>query len=64
MFFYRPVNGDKPNFVAFLIFVDASASLTLKISSFETGSHFESRPKTKDIPRYGSHSERAKIAIH
>ena len=35
-FFYRPVNADKPNFVSFLVFVEAAASFTAKISSYET----------------------------
>ena len=35
-FFYRPVNGDNPNFVSFLVFVGAAASFTAEISSFET----------------------------
>ena len=70
-FFYRPVNSDKPNFVSFLVFFGAAASVTAKISSFETVAKREAIlnpvPKqwiSKDIPSYGSQSERAKIAIH
>ena len=70
-FFYWPVNTDKPNFVSLLLFVGAAASLTAKIPSFETvvkqEAMLNSVPKqwiSKDIPRYGSQSERAKIAIH
>ena len=70
-FFYRPVNTDKPNFVCFLVFVNASVSLTTKISSFETVAKREDIlnpvPKqwiSKAIPSCGSQSEYAKITIH
>ena len=70
-FFYRPINSDKPNFVPLLVFVGAAASFTAKISPFETVAKREAIlnpvPKlwiSKDIPSYGSQSERAKIAIH
>ena len=70
-FFYWPVNTKKPNFVYFLLFVGAAASFTAKISSFETVAKREAIlnpvPKqwiSKDIPSYGSQSERTKIAIH
>ena len=36
IFFYRPLNSNKPNFVSFLVFFGAAASVTTKISSFET----------------------------
>ena len=36
MFFYRPVNTDKPHFVSFLVFEGAAASFTAKILSFKT----------------------------
>ena len=70
--FSRPVNTDKPNFVSFLVFVGAAASFTAKISSFETVAKREAESRheqmkqwiSKDIPSYGSQSERAKIAIH
>ena len=71
MFFYRPVNTDKPNFVSSLLFVGSAASFTAKILSFETVAKQEAilNPVlkqwiSKDIPTYGSQSERAKIAIH
>ena len=72
IFFYRPVNADKSNFVSFLVFVAAAASFTAKILSFETVGNWReailsSVPKqriSKDIPSYESQSERAKIAIH
>ena len=71
IFSYRPVNTDKPNVVSFLVTVGAAASFTAKISSFETVAKWEATlnpvPKqwiSKDIPSYGSQSERAKIAIH
>ena len=71
VFFYRPVNANKPNFVSFLVFVGAAVSSTAKISSFETVSKREAilNPVlkqwiSKDIPSYGSQSERTKIAIH
>ena len=35
-FFYRAVNSDKPIFVSFLVFFGVAASVTAKISSFET----------------------------
>ena len=71
-FFYWPVNTDKPNFVSLLVFVGAAASFTAKISSFETVAKREAESRheqmkqwiSKDIPSYGSQSERAKIAIH
>ena len=71
LFFYRLVNTNKPNFVSFLLFVGAAALFTAKISSFETVANREAIlnpvPKqsiSKDIPHFGSQSERAKIAIH
>ena len=36
IFFYRPVNSEKPNLVSSLIFVWVAASFIAKISSFET----------------------------
>ena len=54
-FFQRPLNTDKPNFVSFLVFVGAAASITAKISSFETVAkrgHLESRPKTVNFQGY------------
>ena len=71
IFFYRPVNADKSNFVSFLVFVAAAASFTAKISSFEnchetTGHWILSQ--NSEYPRIfrvnGSQSEHAKIAIH
>ena len=35
IFFYLPVNTDKPKFVAFLVFVCMTASFIAQISSFE-----------------------------
>ena len=35
-FLYQPVNTDKPNFVSFLVFVDAAVSFTAKILPFKT----------------------------
>ena len=35
-FLYQLVNTDKPNFVSFLVFVDAAASFTAKILPFKT----------------------------
>ena len=73
MIFQPPVNTDKPKFVAFLVFVCTTASFIAQISSFEnaleTRRHLGSGRKTvtgiaKDIPSYGSHSKRAKSAIH
>ena len=70
-FLYRPVNTDKPNFVSFLVFVDAAASFTAKIVPFKTVTKQEAilNPVTKqwiskDILSYGSQSEHVKIAIH
>ena len=70
-FLYRPVNTEKPNFVSFLVFAGATASFTAKILSFETVAKREAilNPVakqwiSKDIPSYGSQSERAKIAIN
>ena len=59
-------------FLSFLAFVGAAASFTAKISSFETVAKREAESRheqmkqwiSKDIPSYGSQSERAKIAIH
>ena len=59
-------------FFSFLVFVGAAASFTAKISSFETVAKREAESRheqmkqwiSKDIPSYGSLSERAKIAIH
>ena len=69
--FYWPVNTNKPNFASFLVFVGAAASFTATISSFETVAKREAilNPVSKqwmfkDIPNYGSQSERAKISIH
>ena len=71
LFFYRPLNTNKPNFVSFLVFLGAAALFSAKISSFETVAKREAIlnpvPKqsvSKDIPNFGSQSERAKIAIH
>ena len=68
-FFYLPVNTDKPNFV--LVFVGAADLFTAKISSLKKVAKQEDilnpitkRWISKDIPSYGSQSERAKIAIH
>ena len=52
IFFYRPVNADKPNFVSFLIFLGTAVSFTAKMSSFETVAKRESRPKTVNIQGY------------
>ena len=54
VFFYRPVNSNKSNFVSFLVFVGAAASFTAKISFFETVAKREailiwSGPKTVNI---------------
>ena len=35
-FLYQPVNTAMPNFVSFLVFVDAAASFTAKILPFKT----------------------------
>ena len=60
-FFYRPVNADKLNFVSFLVFGGVAASVTAKISSYETVGKrealFNPVPKeriSKDIPNYRS----------
>ena len=70
-FFYRPINSDKPDFFSFLVFFGAAASVTAKILFFETVAKREAILNlvskqwiSKDIPSYGSQSERAKIAIH
>ena len=62
---------DKPNLVSFLVFVGVGASFIAKISSFENVAKREAVlnpvPKqwiSKEIPSYGSQSERAKIALH
>ena len=69
--FYLPVNAEKPDFVSLFVFVAAAASFTAKILSFETLAKREAilNPDSKqwiskDIPSYGSQSERVKIAIH
>ena len=36
VFFYQPVNTNKPNFVSLLVFVGIAALFTAKISSFKT----------------------------
>ena len=61
----------RQNFVSFLVFVGAAASFAARISSFETVAKKEAvvnpipkRRSPKNIPSYGSQSERAKIAIH
>ena len=71
IFFYRPVNTDKPNFVSFLVLFSTAALFTAKISSFKTVAKQEAIlnpfPKhwiSEDIPSYGSQSEHVKIAIH
>ena len=71
IFFYQPVNTDKPNFVSFLVFVGAAASFKAKISYFETVAKREANLNpvskqwiSKDSPSYGSQSKHAKIAIH
>ena len=60
IFFYRPVNADKPNFVSFFVFAGTAASFTAKISSLETVAKREAiwNPVSKqwiskDIPSYG-----------
>ena len=69
--FYLPVNNNKPNFVAFLVFVCMTASFIAQISSFENVSKRDAilapvakQWIAKDIPSYRSESKRAKIAIH
>ena len=69
--FYLPVSAEKPDFVSLFVFVAAAASFTAKILSFETLAKREAIlnpvPKQwifKDIPSYGSQSERVKIAVH
>ena len=71
IFFHRPVNSDKPNFVSYLVFFGTATSVTAKISSFETVAKREAilNPVakqwiSKDIPSYGSQSECSKIPIH
>ena len=66
IFFYQAVNSDKPIFVSFLVIFGVTASVTAKISSFETVAKREAilNPVakqwiSKDIPSYGSQSERA-----
>ena len=70
-FFYRLVNTKKQNFVYFLGFVGAAASIAAKISPFDTVTKREAIlnpvPKqwiSKNIPSYGSQSKHPKIAIH
>ena len=69
--FYLPVNTDKPKFVAFLVFVCTTASFIAQISSSENVLKRDAilapvakQWIAKDIPSYGSQSNRAKIAIH
>ena len=69
--FYLPVNTDKPKFVAFLVFFCTTDSFFAQISSSEDVSKRDAilapvakKRIAKDIPRYGIHSKRAKIAIH
>ena len=71
LFFYQPLNTNKPNSVSFLVFLGAAALFSAKISSFETVAKREAilnpvpkKSVSKDIPNFGSQSERAKIAIH
>ena len=56
IFFYQPVNTDKPNFVSFLVFIGAAASFKAKISYFETVAKREAnlnpRLKTVNIQGY------------
>ena len=68
--FYLPVNSDKPKFVAFLVFVCATASFIAQIASSENVSKRDAifapvakQWMAKDISSYGSQSKRAKIAI-
>ena len=70
-FLYRPVNTDKPNFVSFLVFVDAASSFTAKLLPFKTVAKREAilipvakQWISKDILSYRSQSEHVKIAIH
>ena len=65
--FYQPVNTDKPNFVAILVFVCTTASFIAQILSSENVSKWDAVFATvakqwisKDIPSYGSQSKRAK----
>ena len=69
--FYLPVNTDKPNFLAFLVFVCTTASFIAQISSSQNGAKRDAilapvakQWRAKDIPSYGSQSKRPKIAIH
>ena len=59
--FFRPVNTNKPNFVSFLVFAGATASLSAKILSFKTVAKREAifnvvqkEQISKDILSYGS----------
>ena len=53
IFFHRPVNTNKPNFVSFLVFIGAAATFTAVFRNCrETRSRFESRPKTVNIQGY------------
>ena len=55
MFFFRPVNTFKPNFISFLVFVGAAASFTAKIHVLKLSGNekpFESRHKTVNIHGY------------
>ena len=66
------VNTDKPKFVAFLVFVCTTALFVAQISSFPKMSRKETpswlRSQNNEEQRIfrvtGSHSKRAKIAIH
>ena len=69
--FYLPVNTDKPKFVAFLVFVCTTASFIAQVSSFENVSKRDAvlapiakQWIAKDIPNYGSQSNRSSIATH
>ena len=69
--FYLPANNEKPNFVAFLVFVCTTSSFIAQISSFEIVSKRDDAILApvakqwiaKDSPSYGSQSKCAKIAI-
>ena len=65
------VNTDRPELVAFLVFVCTTASFIAQILSSENFSKWDAILTSvtkqwiaKDIPSYGSQSKQAKIAIH
>ena len=69
--FYLPVNTDKPNIVAYLVFVGTERLLHLslkfrlpKMPRSETPAPVAKQWIAEDIPSYGSQSKRAKSAIH